>query len=221
MAKKKAKKKKEIVKKELTVQEKQRLDKYRQRKKNKSVKFKISKDSSVDKPKIEAIDLDDSLGPTKMTEALGTPDSDLQSFMLNQVLLTFKGAASSNGQNQEKSVESCNNALVILSGIQPQDEIEGMLAVQMIGVHNMAMETMRLAILDGQTFMGKQSNVNYAAKMLRTFMLQVDTLKKYRSNNQQKMVVGQVNVNDGGKAIVGTVNQGKDESGEPEGSSSQ
>ena len=73
----------------------------REAKKNKPVKFKVSKDSSVDRPKIEVVGLDDPLGSTKMTEALGTPDSDLQSFILNQVLLTFKGAASSNGQNQE------------------------------------------------------------------------------------------------------------------------
>jgi len=65
-----------------------------------------------------------------------------------------------------------------------------------------------LAMLKGQTFEGKQSNVNYATKMLRTFMAQMEALKKYRTGGQQKMIVEHVHVNEGGQAIVGTVNQG-------------
>ena len=35
-----------------------------------------------------------------------------------------------------------------------------------------------------------------------------EALKKYRTGGQQKMVVEHVHVNEGGQAIVGTVNQG-------------
>jgi hypothetical protein len=44
--------------------------------------------------------------------------------------------------------------------------------------------------------------------MLRTFVAQMEALKKYRTGGQQKMIVEHVNVNEGGQAIVGTVNQG-------------
>ena len=98
--------------------------------------------------------------------------------------------------------------MAILNGIQPQDEIEGMLAVQMIGVHNLAMETLKRAMLGGQNDKGKELNVYQATKMLRTFIAQMDALKKYRTGGQQKMIVKHVHVNAGGQAIVGTVNQG-------------
>ena len=80
-----------------------------------------------------------------------------------------------------------------------------MLAIQMIGVHNLAMETIKRAMITDQTFEGKQANVNQAAKMLRTYIAQMETLKKYRTGGHQKMIVEHVHVNKGGKAIVGNI----------------
>jgi hypothetical protein len=97
--------------------------------------------------------------------------------------------------------------MAILNGIQPQNEIEAMLVVQMIGVHNMAMATLGRAMLKNQTFVGRQANADQATKMLRTFAVQTEALKKYRTGGQQKTIVENVNVNEGGQAIVGTVNQ--------------
>jgi hypothetical protein len=98
--------------------------------------------------------------------------------------------------------------MAILNGVQPQDEIEAMLAVQMIGVHNMAMATLGRGMIKDQTFAGRQANADQATKMLRTYVAQMEALKKYRTGGQQKMIVEHVNVNEGGQAIVGTVNQG-------------
>jgi len=77
----------------------------------------------------------------------------------------------------------------------------------------LAMDAMRLAMLGGQTFEGKKANVDYATKMLRTFMIQMEALRKYRAGVPQKMIVGRVNVSEGGQAIVGTVNQRVDKRG--------
>jgi hypothetical protein len=98
--------------------------------------------------------------------------------------------------------------MTILNGIQPQDEIEGMLAIQMVGVHNLAMETLKRAMLGGQSFDGKDVNVSQATKMLRTFIAQMEALKKYRTGGEQKMIVEPVHVNEGGQARVGVVNHG-------------
>ena len=196
----------EILK--LSDDEQKRLDAYLKRKKNVPVRFKLSKDSTTERPTIIAVDMKDPLGPTKMTEALGTPDGQLQTSLLNQAVSTFNGYHSTKGYNQDIALVACNNALSILNGIEPQDEIEGMLAVQMIGVHNMAMETLTRAMHKDQTFKGQQANVNQATKLNRTFIAQMDALKKHRTGGQQKMVVEHVHVNKGGQAIVGTVNQG-------------
>ena len=98
--------------------------------------------------------------------------------------------------------------MAILQGIKPQDVIEGMLAVQMIGVHNMAMEAMRLVMISDQHPEAKDRNTNRATKLLRTFAAQMEALKKYRTGGQQKMIVEHVHVHQGGQAIVGSVSQG-------------
>ena len=82
-----------------------------------------------------------------------------------------------------------------------------MLAVQMVGVHNLAMETLKRAMITDQTFEGKEANVTQATRMLRTYIFQMEALKRYRTGGQQKVVVEHVNVNQGGQAIVGVVNR--------------
>jgi hypothetical protein len=56
-----------------------------------------------------------------------------------------------------------------LAGIGPRDEIEGMLAAQMIAVHNAAMECLRRAMLPNQSFEARQLNLNLANKLSRTY----------------------------------------------------
>jgi hypothetical protein len=42
-------------------------------------------------------------------------------------------------------------------------------------------------------------------KLARTFAVQVEALKRYRTGGEQKVTVQHVTVNEGGQAIVGTV----------------
>lgn len=92
-----------------------------------------------------------------------------------------------------------------LLGIRPNDEIEGMLAAQMIGAHNAAMECYRRAMLAEQTFEGREQNLKHAAKLSRTFAQLQATLDKHRGKGQQKVTVEHVHVHEGGQAIVGNV----------------
>lgn len=123
---------------------------------------------------------------------------------------------SSEGFNYERLEDFANNAVALLNGIQPRDEIEGMLAIQMIAVHNMAMETVKRAMITGQTFEGREANINHATKMLRTFTTQMEALKRYRTGDQQKVIIEHVHVNEGGQAIVGMVNRGEGNDGKRE-----
>ncbi len=195
----------DLAKRECTDDEKARLARHEQRAKRTPIKFKAPEGESKD-PDITLKDPEDLLKVVKFLEATGTPDSDLQGYLLDQVMHTFKGIDA--GASNDTLAISANYAFAMLTGIQPRDEIEGMLAVQMVGVHNMAMETLQRAMLSDQTFEGKQANVYQATKMLRTFMAQVEALKKYRTGGQQKMIVEHVHVNEGGQAVVGTINQG-------------
>jgi hypothetical protein len=199
---------KDLVKKEYTDEEKVEIAKYMDRLKSKPIKFRIGKDASGN-PTFEHETTDGTLSMARLTEAFGTSGWDLQRYLLNQVVQTFRGCVTSQGFGYDRLEEFTNNALALLNGIQPRDEIEGMLAVQMIAVHNMAMETMKRAMITGQTFEGRESNVNHATKMLRTFTAQMEALKRYRTGGQQKVTVEHVHVNEGGQAIVGVVNRGE------------
>jgi len=195
-----------LVKREYTEEEKAIIARYQDFAKNKPVKFKEVKGESG-KVSIAIEYPEGQLREAKMSEAFGTADHDLSNYLLAQVAGTFEGTVSSDGHDNKAIVTAINMAMAVLNGIQPQDEIEGMLIVQMIGVHNMAMATLGRANLKTQTFVGRQANTDQATKMLRTFAVQMEALKKYRTSGPQKTIVENVNVNEGGQAIVGTVNQ--------------
>ncbi len=138
----------------------------------------------------------------------GISDAKLATLFIGQTLGTFRGYQSSEGYNEKKLPGIFDNAISLIRGIAPRDEIENMLAIQMIGVHNMAMNAIRLAMISDQFGPAKETNVNQATKLLRTFIAQMDALKKYRTGGQQKVVVEHVHVNEGGQAIVGNVTKG-------------
>ena len=132
----------------------------------------------------------------------GTRDEDLALHFISQL------NGINDGQTYENILDHFNCFTAMLIGINPQDELEGMLACQMVGVHNMAMEMMRRAMLSKQTVDGVNSNVNRVTKLLRTFTAQMEALNKYRGKGAQKMTVEHVHVNEGGQAIVGNESQG-------------
>ncbi|RYH06102.1 hypothetical protein EU800_25000 [Tropicimonas sp. IMCC6043] len=92
-----------------------------------------------------------------------------------------------------------------LRGIAPRDELEGMMAAQLLAAHNAAMECYRRAMIGEQTFEGRKENLNQANKLSRTWATLLDALNKHRGKGQQKVTVEHVHVHAGGQAVVGTV----------------
>ncbi len=186
--------------------EPERLAAYRQRCRRKPVGLKYSPGQDKSALVVEATDPE--AARVMMAEAMGTVDEGLQAYLMVQAVETFRGFVHANGQDYEKLGEFANRAMALLNGIQPGDEIEAMLGVQMIGVHNAAMDCLRRAQIVGQTFEGEEAYINRANKLLRTFTVQMEALKRYRTGGQQKVVVEHVHVNEGGQAIVGNVSTG-------------
>ena len=89
--------------------------------------------------------------------------------------------------------------------IRPRDELESMIASQLIVTHNAAMECHRRAMIGEQTFDGRSDNLNQANKLSRTYTLLLDALNRHRGKGQQKVTVEHVHVHEGGQAIVGHV----------------
>ena len=91
-----------------------------------------------------------------------------------------------------------------LAGINPKDQIEGMLAVQMIATHHATMDCFRIVAQNGHIDIINQMS-SCANKLSRTFMMQMEALNRYRGKGQQKMTVEHVHINSGGRAIIGNV----------------
>jgi hypothetical protein len=135
-----------------------------------------------------------------LSEAFGTADRELALDLLVQVSHTVLS-----GDSESK----LNCPLAALHGIQPANTLEGLLAVQMVGVHNLAMTFMGRALVKDQPLDLVDRNVNRATRLLRTFVAQMEALNRLRGKGAQTVVVKHVHVHDGGQAIVGTVTQNK------------
>lgn len=100
-----------------------------------------------------------------------------------------------------------NFLLAVVRAVQPRDELEAMLATQMGAVHA---ATMAMASrLNRADTLPQQDAVERAMnKLARTFAVQLEALKRYRTGGQQRVVVEHVTVNAGGQAIVGPVTHG-------------
>jgi hypothetical protein len=96
-------------------------------------------------------------------------------------------------------------AIGAMIGIAPKDELEGMIAGQLIASHNAAMECYRRAMIGEQSFEGRRENLSQANKCSRTYAALLEALNRHRGKGQQKVVVEHVNVHAGGQAVVGNV----------------
>ena len=99
-----------------------------------------------------------------------------------------------------------NAALAAVDGIRPTDEIEAMLAVQMVATHETAMAMLTRAKHADLTPTLQECG-SLAVKLLRTFTAQVEALARLRRGGEQRVIVQHVYVNEGGQAIVGAVNR--------------
>jgi hypothetical protein len=110
--------------------------------------------------------------------------------------------------DKEARAKQYNATVAALVGIGPTDELEGMLAAQLLASHNAAMECYRRAMIGEQTFEGRRESLNQANKLSRTYAALLEALNRHRGKGQQKVTVEHVHVHAGGQAIVGAVTPG-------------
>jgi hypothetical protein len=128
---------------------------------------------------------------------VGTGDADFMEGILRQV--TSLGAP-----GKQVSEETTNFALSVIRSIEPQNELEAMLAAQMAATH-LATMTMAHRLNRVDTIPQQDSAERALNKLARTFTTQMDTLKRYRAKAQQTVRVERVEVKEGGQAVVGDV----------------
>jgi hypothetical protein len=141
----------------------------------------------------------------KDEEMGGSRWKEFNHVLLKQVMgsLWMAHAGSKDGQ-----LELYDAAAAALAGIRPKDEVEGMLAAQMVAAHSATMECYRRAMLKEQTFEGRHESLKQANRLSRTYTMQMDALSRHRGKGQQRITVEHVHVHAGGQAVVGAVEAG-------------
>ncbi len=107
--------------------------------------------------------------------------------------------------SQEERDKQLSATVAALMGVGPMDELEGMMAAQLIAAHNAAMECYRRAMIGEQTFEGRRENLAQANKLSRTYATLLEALNRHRGKGQQKVTVEHIHVHSGGQAVVGVV----------------
>jgi len=141
---------------------------------------------------------DQSYGYYLLLEAVGTSDPDFCGPLLTQI-----AKAATQGENVDE--RALNFIVSVVKGVQPKDQLETMLAAQMAAVQMLTMDFAR-RLNSADNIPQRDSLERAFNKLARTFVAQLETLKRYRSSGEQKVTVEHVTVNEGGKAIVGNVN---------------
>jgi hypothetical protein len=150
-------------------------------------------------------------GQNLLLEALGTASDEF----LEGIMLQLAESAAGNSAVDERKL---NFMLSVITGMEPKDQTEAMLAAQMAAVHMQTMTfSRRLNHVD--TIHQQNSAERAFNKLARTFTTQMEALNRYRGKGQQKMTVEHVHVHEGGQAIVGNVQGGggnKKNEGQPD-----
>jgi len=137
------------------------------------------------------------LGHIMLARAMGSADSAFHHELLLQV-------ANASGKGPKPDEGALNFMLAVIDGIGPRDQTEAILAAQMAAVH-MATMTFAQRLQHVETIQQQDSAERAFNKLARTFAVQMETLKRYRTGGEQRVTVQHVTVNEGGQAIVGAV----------------
>jgi phosphatidate phosphatase PAH1 len=140
-----------------------------------------------------------------LQEIFDVSDTDLSIQKVHEIAkLLWIHENASEGTKHKRVVR----AVELYESLEPEDGAEGMLALQMVGTHDAALECLKRAALSNQTFEGRDMALKHAQKLMALYTQQLAALNKHRGKGQQKVTVEHVNVQAGGQAIVGNVDAG-------------
>ena len=130
---------------------------------------------------------------------MGTSNTTLSVTLLSQLLRVIPGT-------DEDSIEQqMIKALALQGAFQPSNPLEALLATQMVAVHCLAMKCVGVANIKDQHPEAAAKRLDAANKLFRTFSTQLEALNKLRGKGQQKITVEHISINQGGQAVIGSI----------------
>lgn len=133
---------------------------------------------------------------TRLQDLFASRGTDFAMSQLNRLIAACR--------NSEGKIDNSklNGLIAFVEGAAPQNEVQAALAVQMALTHNAAQTMLERTLRADQIPQFDCAN-NSAVKLLRTFIMQAETLAKLQRGGEQ--VVKVVHVHPGAQAIVANV----------------
>ena len=136
----------------------------------------------------------------QLTDLFATADTAFLAGILNQIANVAR-------TGKHLSTGELNFVLATVRAIDPRDSTEALLAIQMAAIHNATIVAAR-RLTNTETIPQQDSASNMLNKLARTFAAQIETLKRYRADGEQKVTVQHQHVSvSANQAVVG-INQG-------------
>lgn len=132
-----------------------------------------------------------------LVDAIGCVD--VTAGLLNQI-------AALGAPGKRADTDASNFILGFLDSMQPRDATEALLLTQMATIHQ-SMMTMARHLNQAETLPEQEAAERALNKLARTYAMQVEALKRYRSKGQQVVRVERVTVENGGQAVVGNISR--------------
>lgn len=179
---------------ELTADEKARSLENIRRVQNRHVLVSKTKEDGTQQV---SLSLEPSKGALTLLQAFGTLDAAV----INTHLTYLQNIVSLG-----KGDALANNIVAMLYGLSPKNEVESLLAAQIVATNHVAMRMLSRS-LDSQELEGANHYTNRAHKAQSLLIRQLELYHSIRQGGQttQKVIVEKVEVNSGGQAIVGAV----------------
>lgn len=148
-------------------------------------------------------DVSNTLHTLRLFDKLGTrSDKFVDDFMKR-----LSAAVGLTGDDAKGDSEKVSAALAMVAAIDPENELEATMALQMVAANEAALQAFRRS-RSADWMEHASSYSNMANKAMRSFALHAESIAKLRRGGEQ--VVRHVHVNQGGQAVIaGTVNAGK------------
>ena len=168
----------------------------------------ISSNRQIGEPEVSPPEQTDSAVREQVSDEQLTIVYDLNSVAaertVNQVAMALGGL--------ESTAETGIEASGFMEQMAPQDATDLMFVAQMIATNEAAHKFLLRSVLEGQSIAAADANVLRATRLMKVFMQLSETREKRKGKaNQQNFRVEQVNVHQGGQAIVGTVRISREE----------
>lgn len=140
--------------------------------------------------------------PEQLSAAMGTKSNMIAQHFTSQLSETLRGREDLD--DEIKAGKCIDLSVKLMAAVQPSDEMEAMLVLQMIGLHDLAMVTMVRASRENRMD-AMNLKINQVTKLSRAFANHLEVLNKHRGKGQQKMTVEHIHVNEGAQAVIGCV----------------